>query len=197
MVNYTMHRSINDSKTIYTDSGIPIPWLEKDVDNYLDKTTLIFGGSGSGKTTIIEEILYLCKSYIPNYIVIVPKTSDKVYRKKLPARCIKDDITKKQLQKIWDRQFNFAQLYNVANDPANLESLFNKIYDRPSIVMVKAITQRANDLISNIENNHALDFGQKNSQKSAIEDLRNKKLKTLYKKTIRNFRPIIITISFQ
>ena len=50
-----------DSKTIYTIEGTPIPWLAKNAYNHLDKTTLIFGGTGSGKTTVIEEILFLLK----------------------------------------------------------------------------------------------------------------------------------------
>ena len=114
----------NDNKAIFTNKGEPIKWFDKSAKSFLDKTTLVFGGSGSGKTTIIEEILYLCKDSIPNYIVVAPKTSDTAYRGKLPGRCIKEDLTKSKLQKIWQRQYYFTQLYNTANDVNILESLF-------------------------------------------------------------------------
>jgi DNA repair exonuclease SbcCD ATPase subunit len=182
---------MDETKTIYTDDNTPIPWLEKSVDNFLDKTTLVFGGTGSGKTTIIEEILYLCRNYIPNYFVIAPRTSDKAYRKKIPARCIREDLTKKKLQKIWDRQFFFTQLYNIANDITVLESLFNKTPDKQAMVMVKAIIQRAKDCIDNIEQSSSLNFAQKTSQKNIVEELMNKKIKSLYKKTIRQYRSVL------
>jgi predicted ATPase len=54
-------RRNDDTRDLKTPGGIVVPWLEKTADNYLDKTTFIFGGTGSGKSTIIEEILYLCK----------------------------------------------------------------------------------------------------------------------------------------
>jgi hypothetical protein len=181
----------DESKTIYTNDGIAIPWFSKSYDNYLDKTTLIFGGSGSGKTKIIEEILHLCKDHIPNYIVIAPKTSDKDYRSKLPPRCICEDLTKKKLQNIWERQYYFTQVYNKANNIGILEKLFNRTPDRQALVMVRAIIQRAKDCMDIIEKSPTLDFGQKKSQKNAIEELMQKKIKHLFKKTIRQYREVL------
>ena len=68
---------------------------------HLHKTTLVFGSSGSGKTTIMEEILYLLKNHIPNYLVICSITTSQPYLKKLPAMCVKEDFTKELLQAIW------------------------------------------------------------------------------------------------
>jgi hypothetical protein len=181
----------NESKTIYTEDGTPIRWFASDTKSYLDKTTLIFGGTGSGKTTIIEEILYLTRKSIPNYIVIAPKTSDVAYRKKIPARCIKEDLSKERLEKIWKRQYFMTQLYNTANDVENLESLFLKAPDRQAIVMVKAIIQRANDTIITIESTPQFNFAQKKSQTIGIEELRNKKINMVYKKSIRQNKSIL------
>jgi hypothetical protein len=179
---------VDESKTILTSNGSPIYWLPKDPQNHLDKTTLIFGGSGSGKTTIIDELLYQLKDYIPNFLVIAPRTSDTTYRKKLPSRCIKEDLTKRKLQQIWDRQYNITQLYNTANDIAVLESLFKKRPDRETYVMLSAIKKRASEVINDIENKKELDFAQKKSQKIAIEELLNKRIKTLYKTFITKYK---------
>lgn len=182
----------DDCKTIYTKNGEPIKWITRTADSYLDKTTLIFGGSGSGKTTIIEEILYLCNKYIPNYIVIAPKTSDKAYRNKnLPIRCIKEDLTKEKLQIIWKRQYNITQMYNIANDVTILENLFNKAPDRQTFVMIQAIIKRASDKTEEIQRNHILNFAQKKSQTSNVKELCAKKIKSLYKKSIRQNREIL------
>ncbi len=176
---------MDESKTIYTNEGDPIPWMPKDVNNHLDKTTLIFGGTGSGKTTIIDEILYLLKDYVPNFFVIAPRTSDAAYRRKLLPRCIKEDITKEKLVKLWERQYYVTQLYNVANDINILESLFKLAPDRESTVMLEAIKHRTKNMVRIIESSPNLDNGQKITQKSNIEDLQIKKFKTIYRDVIR------------
>jgi hypothetical protein len=177
--------SAPDDKSIFTKEGDEIRWMPKDINLYLDKTTLLFGGTFSGKTTIIEEILYLTKEYIPNYLVVASENSKKAYQNKLPARCIKKDLSKKKLQKIWDRQFYTTQLYNTANDITVLESLFNKVPDRESIVMLNAIKKRADECVRTIESSPNLNFAQKKSQKTAIEDLLTKRIKELYKSAIK------------
>lgn len=180
-----------DDKTIYTTEGDPIPWFPKDVNNHLDKTTLIFGGTGSGKTTVIEEILYLLKDYVPNFIVMAPRTSDAAYRRKLPSRCIKEDFTKERLQQLWNRQYYATQLYNTANDINILESLFKVAPDREGIVMLEAIKRKALDMIKVIEMSPNLDFGQKKAQKTAIEELQIKKIKIIYRDAVRKNKHII------
>lgn len=174
-----------EKKIIRTSKGDPIQWLSKETNNHLDKTTLIFGGSGSGKTTIIEEILYLIKDHISNFLVIAPQTSDSAYRRKLPSRCIKEDLTKNKLKQIWDRQYNVTQIYNTANDVNILESLFKKSPDRQSHVMIEAIKKKAAEVINKIENNDNLDFGKKRSQKISVEELQIKRIKATYKAAIR------------
>lgn len=183
--------SEEDNKTIYTVEGDPIPWLAKDTANHLDKTTLIFGGTGSGKTTVIEEILYLLKDHVPNFMVIAPRTSDGAYRKKLPPRCIKEDFTKERLQKLWNRQYFATQLYNTANDINILESLFMLAPDREGIVMLEAIKRRAADMLRVISSSSNLDFGQKKTQKTAIEELQLKKIKVIYRDAIRKNKAIL------
>jgi transcription-repair coupling factor (superfamily II helicase) len=182
-----------DDKSIFTDTGEEIKWMPKDLDLFLDKTTLLFGGSFTGKTTIIEEILYLVKDHIPNYIVVASENSKKAYQNKLPPRCIKKDLSKKKIQQIWDRQFYTTQLYNTANDINVLESLFNKMPDRESIVMLNAINKRAAECVKTIESSTNLNFAQKKSQKTAIEELQLKRVKELYKVTIRRNQAYLAT----
>lgn len=180
-----------EDRTIYTEQGEPIKWFNITADSFLDKTTLVFGGSGSGKTTIIEEILYLCKNYIPNYIVIAPRTSDTAYKSKLPARCIKEDLTKIKLQKIWNRQYNITQLYNTANDVTILESLFNKYTDKESYTMIQAITTRTQNKIAEIQRNNRMNFGQKRSQKGNITNRCTREIKKIYRRSIRKNRQLL------
>ncbi len=159
---------MDDSKTIYTDAGDAIPWMPKVAANHLDKTTLIFGGTGSGKTTVIEEILHLLKDHIPTFLVIVPKTSDAAYRKKLPDRCIKEDLTKKKLQQIWNRQYAATQIYDIANNIDNLSSLFTRAPTREAMVMLKSVDYSASSTIRSIDSSTSLDFGQTTARSAGV-----------------------------
>jgi hypothetical protein len=182
-----------DDRIIYTSTDDPIYWFNGDVDDYLDKTIMIFGGTGSGKTTIIESVLKSVSKYIPNYIAIVPKTSNKAYVSKLPSLCIKEDLTKDTIEKIWDRQQHITQLYEIANDIDTLASLFRKYPDRQVHIMIRAILERAASKLQSIQECN-LDHAKKKSQTIHIDELRNKKIKALYKKSIRQHRAKLETM---
>lgn len=176
------------NRDIVTKDGLTIPWFEKKADNYLDKTTLIFGGTGSGKTRIIEEILYICKDYIPNYIVLAPRTSDSAYREKLSARCIKEDLTKEKFELIWQRQVHLTQIYNIANNINVLRELFNKINNRTLTIAVQAIMARATEFTNLINRHPHFDFAQKKAQKTLVKEHTDRKLLKMFKNAIRKHK---------
>lgn len=181
----------SESKSIYTDDGIEVACMEKKAESFLLGTTFLFGGQKSGKTTIVEDILYTCKDRIPNYIVIVPETSADLYRRKLPARCIKSDLTKKKLQQIWKRQTDVTQCCNIAKNMDVLRSLFNRVNDRQAILMVQLITRRAKERIELTRRRTDIDPAEKRDQEKAIETLQKEKLLYIYKDTIRNHKQIL------
>jgi hypothetical protein len=179
-----------EDKAIYTASGLSVPWLNKTYENHLDKTTLIFGGTNSGKSTLIEEIMYMCKDYIPNTIVIAPQTSRGGYVNKLKPQCIKEDLTKQLMQNIWDRQVNATQIYKTANDPKILRSLFCKSPDREEMEAVLSIARKAQSTISDIERT-IKDFSQRRGQINNIIKIRDKNILNAYKRTIRQHKDYI------
>ena len=76
---------MND-KSITLPDKTKLKWFEKDYKNYLNKTTIVYGRTNSGKSTIIEEIMYLCKDYIPTVFVIAPtNSSNNAYTNKIPT----------------------------------------------------------------------------------------------------------------
>ena len=175
-------------KDIFTEIGDRIKWYEKTPYNFIDRTTLIFGGSNTGKTTLVEEILYMVKEFIPNYIVIVPENSSETYKRKFPPQCIKEDLTKELFAKIWKRQEWAQQIYKVANDPSVLRSLFEKINNYKARKIIEELERRANIQKQHIEFHKGLDYGQKKMQMCNIDTQKNKQIIQIYKTTIRVFR---------
>ena len=174
-----------DERTIKTQDGTEIKWLPKNKDYFLDKVTLIIGGTGSGKTTIIQEILYLIKDDVPITLVVANEISVKAYVDKVPIRCISKDITKTKLTNIWKRQSHLTQCYEVANNMQNIENLFNKIPSQSEKMHILALQQSFMRHKKIIESDTSLSFSDRKSQAATLNELYSNKLKESYKSAIR------------
>lgn len=181
---------MEEPKHLILRDGSRISWLEKDFQYYLKKLTLIYGGSGTGKSTILDEIMWLLKPYIPLCFVIAPtNSSNQAFTGKVPKRFIKNgrDLQKlvEWLEKFVSRQKNTAQLYMIANNLKNLKSLFDKVSDVQAKELEASIVKKAEDSIIFINSSVKLNFAQKKTQKSAIKVERDKMLRKVYKTSIR------------
>lgn len=179
-----------DSKYLILRDSSKLGWLEKDHNYYLRKCTLIFGSSGTGKSTIIDEIMFLLKPYIPLCFVIAPTNmSNQAYTGKVPKRFIKDgrDLNKlvQWLEKFVSRQKHTAQLYMIANNLKNLKELFDKVSDAPAKELEKSIARKADDSLIFIENSDKMNFAQKKTQKNMVKAERDRMLRKVYKTSIR------------
>ena len=187
---------MDEPKHLILRDGSRLQWLEKDYNLFLRKMCLLFGGSGTGKSTILDEIMFMLKPYIPVCFVIAPtNSSNQTFTGKVPRRFIKDgrDLNKlvEWLEKFVSRQKNTAQIYMNANNLANLKSLFDKVSDSQAKEVEASILKKANDSLIFIESSPTLNFAQKKTQKSAIKVERDKILRKVYKTSIRYHKLIL------
>lgn len=182
---------MSDNKDLVLDDGSTIKWFKKSVANFLNKTTLIYGMTQSGKSTIIDEIMYICKDYISMGFVICQSSitvSSSPYYKKIPNNCIKSEITKEWLEEFMTTQKGRAALYNTANGIENLKSVFDRVKDSTTSSNESIIKTNAEKHINNTNANSRLDYAQKKTQCTAINDIKDMHLKALYKSAIRKHR---------
>jgi RecA/RadA recombinase len=114
----------------------------------LDRTTVLYGETGSGKSTVIVDILYLLQSYVEQVIVISPTDrQNHTYDSGLvPTPCIHYTITSQLLDDIWARQNALVSVYSRANNSSTLQSLFNRIVDnRVSRAIISDINRKLED----------------------------------------------------
>jgi len=176
---------MNDKNIILSDKT-KLKWFEKDYRNYLNKTTIIYGRTNSGKSTIIEEIMHLCKDYVPNVFVVAPtNSSNNAYTNKIPDHCIKKTLDVDWLEKLLNRQKNSSGVYINSNKIEMLKPLFNKISNTTLENIENSIIKKAFESIEFI-NKSDMKFIHKKRQKVEILKQRDNMLRKLYKNCIRN-----------
>jgi len=108
----------------------------------MDKSLVIYGPSGTGKSKIIVDVMAVLNPSVDQIIVISPtdpgngtySTGDVV-----PTPLIHYKLTDTLLETIWARQEMFAAVYSRANKVTVLHSLFNRL----NLVKVKDILEKA------------------------------------------------------
>lgn len=167
-------------------SDLKIKFLEKTHKHYLNKSAILFGASGSGKSTILIEILYLLSEYVPIIFVFCPTAEDNnAFEGIVPDALIFKVIDLRQLEEIYKRQQAATRIYHTVNNMDALRSLFAKIATNKNIDAAKTAYINANRIISRKEHDTSLSYGDKKAAIKEVKKIRDEYLVKLYKSVIR------------
>lgn len=176
---------MSDDRSLCLSDRTKLKWLPKTHKHYLNKTTIIYGRTNSGKSTIIEEIMMLCKEYVPTVFVIAPtNSSNNAYTDKIPPQFILKELDIEWLDKLLIRQKNSAGAFINANKIDVLKNLFDKCADTTIRDVEASILNKADASIIFIDES-SMEFAQKKNQKAQVLEERDAMLRKLYKTTIR------------
>ncbi len=111
-----------------------LPDLEFAPEIFVDRSALLLGASGSGKSVTIIDILFTIKDYVDQIIVISPtdKQNHTYDCGVIPRPCIHYDLTEELLKNIWDRQAALVDAYTRMNNIDIFKSLFDRCSDQKS-----------------------------------------------------------------
>lgn len=126
-----------------------VPELDFSYKRFLDKTTLLYGESGTGKSYVIVDILYQLAPHADQIIVISPtdRQNHTYDRGIVPLPCIHYTLTPKLLDDLWERQGALSAVYSKANNKEVLSALFGKIANKTHIsAAIAAIHKKLGDL---------------------------------------------------
>lgn len=106
-----------------------VPDLEITHEKFIDKSSVIYGESGTGKSYIIVDMLHALRPFVDQIVVFAPTDrQNHTYDKGIvPLPCIHYTITPKLLIDIWNRQEALVAVYKQSNNINILKSLFYKI----------------------------------------------------------------------
>jgi hypothetical protein len=106
-----------------------VPELTLTHKHCLDRTTIILGETGTGKSSVIVDILHQLQPHADQIIVISPtdRQNHTYDRGIVPLPCIHYAIRAELLEDIWERQSALVAAYTKARRESVVESLFRRI----------------------------------------------------------------------
>jgi len=161
-------------------------FLDKTYKHYLNKSTILFGASGSGKSTILIDILFQIKDHVPIIFVFSP-TSDtnNAFDGIVPAPLVYQNVDIEILTSIYNRQQAATKIYNTVNNIQTLRAIFITVASPGELKSETVALSNASKLI-NKQQNSTIGIAEKKQAVADISNLRDKYLIKLYKNTIRN-----------
>lgn len=180
--------------SLYADDGEEIPLFSKHYSYFLNKSIILYGSSGSGKSMIMRDILYILKDHIPNILVIAPTNHlNKSFDDIIPSQLIFPDVTEELIQNIFKRQKTVVKLYNMVNDFNRLETIYTKIAQSIDHNIKNKIVNSYEQIKYKYQQNDDLNLVEKKIKLKELDDLHKKSLTEFYKKIINKYRTQIIT----
>jgi hypothetical protein len=126
-----------------TATGHQVPELQLNPSLFVDKTTVIYGPSKTGKTVFVKNIMQRLHGHVPQVLVVAPsEPSNRSYENFVDPALIhyrlylpdpkdrKDTETKaalRFLETVWKRQEMMAAIYTRASDPSVLRQLYGRL----------------------------------------------------------------------
>lgn len=190
-------------KALTLPDNSQIGHLPKDPNIYVDRSTIYYGASGTGKSTAIRQQLWLLKTLIPNAVAFAPTNDvNNTYTGVLPKKVIHSVLNRDKIEKIFREQEKKARLYTLVNSVDRLRPIFQKMKDISSLSpvyyrvlrSVEKMEAQARQFISNAGNNSELSFSEK---KSLIGNAKKKcmeKSTEIYKNEIIQCRTKLLAV---
>jgi hypothetical protein len=140
---------------IGTDKGESVEEYDPDISSLLHGVSVIYGKTGSGKSTVVKHLMYILKQAIEVCFVVSPsEPSNSNYSDMIDSPMIHYSVAGGDLLKnILSWQEMRSSLYKKTTDNIILKSLYNKIPNQDVDAKILKITSRMNSVVSVISNN--------------------------------------------
>lgn len=124
---------LKNGKVIKT---MEIPKFDMKASAFMRKSTVLYGTSGSGKTYLIRDIMYLLRDKFARVWVFCPTNAqNQMYTGIVPNPLIYETVTLQAISDIYEFQKVARQIYETANKIETLRKLFMRIPNNEKAVL--------------------------------------------------------------
>jgi len=175
--------SVNVKRRGNTDKELSITKFNITPRAFLQRSTVFYGTSGSGKTFMIRDFMYSLRNYFPRVWVFVPAVSRKFYEGVVPSPMIRETVTLEAVSDIFKYQDMARAIYSRANDLQVLRSLFLRVASYKAKIFERKIVVAEKEAIKNVKEKFK-DPGICLDKEEQIQDIMKERLRNLYKGVI-------------
>jgi len=166
--------------------GIKVPLFQMSPKHFIRQSTCLFGASGSGKSTVLLDIMYQLKDYIPcTFIFSETEEFDPSFEGIVPSAFVYSKVDPEKLKEIYLRQKEVSEKFNTVNKIENLELLFRKIASQNELRKVEEIIKLKSSKINDIMDKYPI-YSEQKPKLTMVEKIHNETLGNIYKKCIRD-----------
>lgn len=172
------------TETLKVPKFVPTP------DKIVNKSVILYGESGTGKTQIIRDIMYINKDEFTDGVVFCPTNQENEdYAGYFPDPLIFEDFGLEDITNIYNRQQERSKRYKAANNRIKLKELFDIIKTDKEDGYHRMIKKKYDNEISKIENITS-DWERKNAREDWEKRMNNEYV-NFYKHYITKNTPTI------
>jgi hypothetical protein len=188
------------TKTIVLPTGQKLGHLPKDPNIFLDRSTIYYGASGTGKSVAIREQLKLLEGLINSVIVYAPTNKvNNTYTGIVDDCVIHPKLTRESVERVFAEQEKLATIYTEINNPVILEEVVRLMLDIPMLSSVYYRTVNRVETLNNkliektkIIKSSNISFPEAREKIGEFSDLVKNKIIELYKTAIRENRQCLL-----
>lgn len=187
--------------TLVTESGKWVPELQLHPGLLIDRTTVVYGPSKTGKTVIVKNIMKQVHGHIEQVLLVAPtEPSNRSYdgfvdpslihyRMYLPDPADKRDTELKAamrfLETVYKRQEMMAAIYTRANNPETLSALYARLSHaerKTGDRYIASLERKRRRVVDSVRRQHARNPGQSDQKVKEVNEKFKKMLVLVYKK---------------
>lgn len=189
------------ASTVTTDTGHRVPELQLGPSLLMDRTTVLYGPSKTGKTVIVKSIMKHLEGHIEQVLLVSPtepanRSYDGFipsplihYRMHLPDPTDKRDTPLKAsmrfLETVYKRQEMMAAIYTRANDPETLSTLYTRLTHSERKLgdsYIASLERKRRRVVETVRRQHAQSPGKCDQKVLEVGDKFEKMVVLVYKK---------------